>query len=522
MKVKPTSTGPVVEGPYFSKSPEKIPASCAWFSKWPKLVLKEDAVPPKRIGIIGKKSVIEKRLPGLNKKFTMDLPALSSDPKDTLQLFHLADGHKIVILQTDIEHPTLTKKRTAIVEIIKTLVKGAGAEISLILEEKSWLPALDAALSALYDYDCFKERDPKKDPQKPKIISVMVRKMNYKTLERELTKINTICHAEFFARDLVNRPPSEKIPEKTALVIENHFGLNSKHKRVRCHHVAETLNLVNAVGRASKNSPKVLLAVHNPESAKNKKPIVLVGKGVCFDSGGLQAKPGESMKEMKGDMAGAAVVFGIIKAAADLDLPVHLVAIAPFVENMISGDSFKPDDVIESYCGKTVEVGHTDAEGRLILADILSYVAKNYDPELVVDYATLTGACVVALGEEVAGVFTSDIGLGGENWDLIKLMVDAGQETSEPHWPLPLYGPYSKELKSGVANIKSCTGSRWAGAITAALFLKEFVGNHPWLHVDIAGPALFGLDKKGATGFGVKSGLRFLEKYIGKKTKKTR
>lgn len=224
-------------------------------------------------------------------------------------------------------------------------------------------------------------------------------------------------------------------------------------------------------------------------------PLVLVGKGITFDSGGISIKPAERMEDMKFDMSGAAAVLGAVQAIAELKLPVHLVALIPSTENLPSGRSMKPGDIIRSHLGKTIEIVNTDAEGRLILADALSY-ARRYRPRAILDAATLTGACVIALGHHA-------IGLMGNDDALVEEVRSAGERAGERCWPLPLWDDYRPQIDSTFADLKN-TGGRPAGTITAGLFLKEFVGDVPWAHLDIAGTAYRDEAapylRKGATG----------------------
>jgi len=227
--------------------------------------------------------------------------------------------------------------------------------------------------------------------------------------------------------------------------------------------------------------------------------VIFVGKGITFDSGGISIKPSEHMEEMKGDMAGAAAVIGAMQAVAQLDLPQHVVALAPACENLPSGHAYKPGDVLKAMNGKTIEIISTDAEGRLILADALCY-AERYHPSAVIDLATLTGACVVALGDGVAaGLFSTDE-------DLSAKLREAGTQAGEKLWPLPLYEEYKDKIKSEIADMKN-SGGRQSGVGSSAIFLKEFT-SYPWAHLDIA-PMSLG-DKGVATGFGVRTLVEFL------------
>ena len=231
------------------------------------------------------------------------------------------------------------------------------------------------------------------------------------------------------------------------------------------------------------------------------KTLALVGKGVTFDSGGLNIKTGGGMATMKSDMSGAAVVAATMVTLARLKTKSHVIGAIPIVENMLSGKATRPGDIVRSHAGKTIEIGNTDAEGRLILIDAMSYVVKKYKPQTLIDLATLTGACVVALGEKIAGVFAPDD-------DLAKRIITSGQKTHERCWQMPLPDDYKELLKSDFADLNNMPSSRWGGAITAALFLSEFNGDTRWAHIDIAGPAY---NKKGdsycgpgGTGFGVR------------------
>jgi leucyl aminopeptidase len=228
--------------------------------------------------------------------------------------------------------------------------------------------------------------------------------------------------------------------------------------------------------------------------------VALVGKGITFDSGGISIKPSESMTDMKGDMAGGAAVMATLIAIAQLKTKINVTAVVPATENMPSGSALKPGDILTAMNGKTIEVLNTDAEGRLILADALSY-ARKLGAESIIDVATLTGACMVALGPLCTGAFSN-------NQELADKIIAAGNEAGELIWQLPMYDEYKEQLKSDVADIKNI-GNRYGGAITGAIFLAEFINNTPWVHLDIAGPKESDKDKgylvKGATGTPVRT-----------------
>ena len=245
-----------------------------------------------------------------------------------------------------------------------------------------------------------------------------------------------------------------------------------------------------AVARGSAQAPKLITVEYTGRAGKAK-PIVLVGKGVTFDSGGISLKPGAAMDEMKFDMTGAASVLGVMQAVAELALPINVVGIVPAVENMPDGEAIKPGDIVTSMSGQTIEILNTDAEGRLILCDALTYAAR-FEPDVVIDIATLTGACVVALGSHASGLLSNHDGLAEE-------LLAAGEKSGDRAWRLPLWEDYQKQLDSPFADMAN-VGGREAGTITAACFLARFTKEYHWAHLDIAGTAWTGGKAKGATG----------------------
>ena len=260
-----------------------------------------------------------------------------------------------------------------------------------------------------------------------------------------------------------------------------------------------------AVGAGSSKPPRLLILRH--DGGGTEAPLALVGKGVTFDSGGLSLKPSDGMADMKCDMAGAATVVGVMIAIARLGVKQNVIGLCGLAENMISGDSYKLGDVIETRSGKTIEILNTDAEGRVVLADTLD-VAIEHKPRAMVDLATLTGACMVALGTDVAGLMAND-------QQLCDAVQSSAREEGEPVWQLPMFELYDERIKSKVADIKNTGEGRWGGAITAAKFLENFVGGVPWVHIDIAGPAFADsatpARDAGATGVMVRSLIRWIE-----------
>jgi leucyl aminopeptidase len=310
------------------------------------------------------------------------------------------------------------------------------------------------------------------------------------------------------ARDLVNEPGNVKSPSflaDQARSIAEETGIKCRIVN-REEVLDEGMHALLGVAQGSEREPCLIILEYQGASP-DASPVALVGKGVVFDAGGISLKPAEKMDEMKMDMAGGAAVLGTLLAAALLELPVNLVGIVPAVENMPSGSAIRPGDILTSLSGQTIEVLNTDAEGRMILADALTYV-KRYEPRLTIDLATLTGACIVALGHHATAVL-------GNNDKLVGALLKAGEASGERLWQLPLWEDYSEQIKSTVADIKN-TGGRPAGTITAAAFLSKFIDDTAWAHLDIAGTAW--RDKpqpygpEGATGVGVRLLIEFLKR----------
>jgi leucyl aminopeptidase len=319
-----------------------------------------------------------------------------------------------------------------------------------------------------------------------------------------------IAEAVTWARDMVNTPAKEKPPSEMAIAARR--LLRGRGVSVQVLDVAQIraqkLGGLLGVGQGSHQTPRFLKLNYAPAGARGK-ALAFVGKGVVFDSGGLSLKTGSGMETMKTDMAGGAAVIAAMSALAALGIKTRVTGYVPLVENMPSGTAIRPGDVLRIRNGKTVEVLNTDAEGRLILADALSLASED-KPAAVVDLATLTGACVVALGEKIAGLMGNDDG-----WlDQVRA---AGDRVGEPLWPLPLPKEYRKQLESEVADLRNIGTGGSGGALTAGLFLEEFVDGVPWAHLDIAGPARASADDgylvKGGTGFGVRTLLELARSF---------
>jgi leucyl aminopeptidase len=308
-------------------------------------------------------------------------------------------------------------------------------------------------------------------------------------------------------RRLVNEPPIVMYPESfadeaTQIMLPEGVAVEVwDEKRL----AKEGCRAILAVGAGSVRPPRLVIMRYN--AGGNEAPLVIVGKGVTFDSGGLSLKPTEGMVDMKCDMAGAATVVGVMHAIAKLGVKQNVIGLCGLAENMVSGSSYKLGDVIETRSGKTIEILNTDAEGRVVLADTLD-VALQYKPRAIVDLATLTGACMVALGTDVAGLMANDQAV----CDAIEA---SAQVEGEPVWQLPMFGLYDEKVKSKVADIKNVGDGRWGGAITAAKFLENFVGQTPWVHIDIAGPAFADSPKPhrdaGATGVMVRTLVHWIQ-----------
>jgi len=370
--------------------------------------------------------------------------------------------------------------------------------------------ATEGALMGAYRFDRHLT-DPARKPAEVNSIDLSVARRSA-AVNRAFELGQISARAVCLARDLVNEGPSRLTPRAMATQARR----LAKSSKLRCTVLGKPeleklgLHAVLAVSRGSAEPPRVVHLVYRPSrgTARSKKKILLVGKGVTFDSGGLDLKPAEAMLDMKMDMAGSAAVLAAMTGLADAGCRVEVHALLGLVENMTGGAAYKPGDVLDTWLGKTVEVCNTDAEGRLVLCDLLAYGAAKLKPTHIVDLATLTGACVVALGTRATGLFT-------RHDDLRDALMQAASAGGEKLWPLPLYDEYLPQLQRGPADLRNL-GERWGGAITAALFLGEFLSRKQvWAHMDIAGPAF--ADKElpestvGGTGAGVQTLLRWLE-----------
>ncbi len=368
----------------------------------------------------------------------------------------------------------------------------------------------EGALLGLYRYDKLKEIPKHERNRKLEELTFVVeRTADVREALRGVEKAEVIVEAVSLARDLINGPSNIITPTYLA----NQARAIAKEHRLRCTVIPfarlKRLGFGGIVGVAQGSAHPAQFIVLDYHPSRFRATFAFCGKGITFDSGGISIKPAAKMEQMKYDMSGAAAVLGTVKAAARLKLPFRIVGIIAATENMPSATAQKPGDVLKTLSGKTVEVLNTDAEGRLVLSDCLHY-AKRYKPECVIDLATLTGACIVALGSEAVGLMTKDDRLA-------QRLEEAGQKTFERVWRLPLWDEYAPAMKSDIADLRNVTNTGEAGTITAAKFLEEFADGLSWAHLDIAGTAWTEKDKpyvpKGAVGIGVRLLIDLMENW---------
>lgn len=368
--------------------------------------------------------------------------------------------------------------------------------------------AAEALLRALaltgYRFEDFRSR-PKRAPARTVRVAVSLRQQEvYRSM---LTRAVVTAEGAVLARNLANAPPNEAYPESMAERAREMAGKRGIKVEVLGPKELEKKGMggILAVGRGSRKSPRLVIL----EWGEGRERISLVGKGVTFDTGGISIKPAAAMDEMKFDKSGACTVLGIADAAAALDLPYRFRAYVALAENMPDGDAYRPGDIVRCYGGKTVEILNTDAEGRMLLADTLALASED-GADSILDYATLTGACVVALGNSGAGLFShSD--------ELARELLEAADAAGERLWRLPLWQEFTEQIKGAHGDLSN-SGGRWGGASTAAAFLSEFVSTPRWAHLDIAGPAYVGRSDKGtfgSTGYGVALTIGWLERRAG-------
>lgn len=454
-----------------------------------------------------------------NEKLPKKLQSLIESTEENLIQFNLKDGRLVLLnkvgerkkLHSDSFRraaSTLVRKLTSL-KVAETLIIPADLsdeEITLNFKTHEYYiqTYLEGFKLGAYKYEDYLSK------KQSSVISVKVYypEVSDEKLREIYSTTEVLMKYVYLARDLQNKPSNELTPQKFTELIKE-YAKKNKNIKIKVFDFEQIKKMkmggLEAVGKGSDNPPYFVVLEYNGKP-QSKDKTVLVGKGITFDSGGISLKPASGMWEMKGDMSGAAAVVSSIFAASELNLKTNLVGLVPLAENMPSGKSMKPGDIIKTASGKSIEIDNTDAEGRLILADALEYASK-YKPKVVIDLSTLTGACVVALGQFAAGLFTrSD--------ELANKLTEAGNITSEKVWRLPLWDDYHSLIKSNYADVKN-VGGRWAGAITAACFLEKFVDeNYQWAHLDIAGPAFqedtIPYNSKTMTGYGVRLLIEYL------------
>lgn len=383
------------------------------------------------------------------------------------------------------------------------------AAVAFSIEERTGA-VLESVLLTLYGFEAFKTAAPKEVKKIRQITLIAPAQASLRKMQKTARDTKIIADAVYIARDLANAPANYHTPEAIAQIAKKLSLAYDISCEVYNEDRIKKLGMggLLSVARGSAEPPRFIILKY--DGAKETGPIVLAGKGITFDSGGISLKPGNNMHEMKFDMSGAAAVLAALLAASRLRLPVNLIGLIGAAENLPGPSAVKPGDVTTTYSGKTVEILNTDAEGRMVLADILAFAKKQYKPRFVIDLATLTGACRIALGRHASGIMGTDEAL-------IEKIRKAGEATGERVWPLPLWEEHIEAMKSDVADLKNISQQEGGGTMTAAGFLSTFIEGVPWAHIDIAGTAdvrqAADYLAKGATGVGVRLLVHFLKNY---------
>jgi leucyl aminopeptidase len=430
-------------------------------------------------------------------------------------LFGMGESEKIG--QTDLEDlggRLVQKLNSSGARNVTVILDGLG-ECAVKDSDAAAFVAFGAKLAA-YRFTRYKTED---DPaSEPSLVRMTVACKTSAGARKTFVDLEAVAEGVFMTRDLVSEPANTLHPETfadrckelTDLGVEVEILDEDKMRRLG-------MGALLGVGQGSVRESQMVIMRWNGASGKKsaRKPIACVGKGVCFDTGGISLKPGPGMEEMKWDMGGAGTVTGLMKALAGRKAKVNVVGVIGLVENMPEGNAQRPGDIVTAMSGTTIEILNTDAEGRLVLADALYYTQDRFEPEIMIDLATLTGAIIISLGHENAGLFSNDDALADK-------IYQAGTRVGEGVWRLPMSDKYAEQVKSPIADLQNIgTGGRGAGSIVAAEFLKKFVGDTPWAHIDIAGMAWSKKDTptvpKGGTGYGVRLLDRFVrDNYEGK------
>lgn len=431
---------------------------------------------------------------------------------ETLQLSGFEGGPRRILLvgMGELYQPRASVRRAASLAARQGCRMGVGA-LALLAPSVGAELAEDAAVGicmGAWSYDDLRTPPPEAERRAP-LASATILSADVDVATQAAARGQAIGAGQALARRLQMMPGNICTPQLLAATAREMGARHNMQVRVlgRAEMQREGMGSFLSVAQGTAEEPQLITIEYLRGSGR---PVVLVGKGLCFDTGGISIKPAQNMEYMKFDMSGAAGVFGALEAIARLGLEVNVVGIVGATTNMPSGTAVKPGDVVRASSGKTIEVINTDAEGRLVLADLLVY-ASRFEPGVVIDAATLTGACVIALGHTATGVF-------GPDDALVEEVLAAGRSVGEPGWRLPLWDDYRDLIKSDVADVKN-TGGRAAGSVTAALFLKEFVGDYPWVHLDIAGTAYSETDlvaiPKGPTGNPVATFVEFVRGRAG-------
>lgn len=445
------------------------------------------------------------------------LPTLGKIPAPRVFILGLGERGKLTVDRIrEVSAKAALQARSMRLDSFSTIVHGAGVG-GFDLEDAAEAVA-EGALLGTYRYARYKTKEEDAESGPDVLTLVTDEKKSVRPIEKAVGVANATARAVFLARDLINAPSNDKTPRHLA----DTCVAFAKELGIKCTVLDEKeiqrmgMGAFWGVAKGSAQPPRFVV-LEWWGGPKTQKPIALVGKGITFDTGGISLKPQDGqlgpMWEMKYDMSGAATVFATMRACAELKLPLNVVGIAPCTENMPGGNAQKPGDIVRSIGGKTIEVLNTDAEGRLVLADGIGY-ALRYEPLVIVDIATLTGAIVIALGKKTAGAM-------GTDRKTIRRILAAGDTTGENFWEMPIHDEYDEQIKSDFADVKN-VGGRTAGAITAAKFLQKFTDGRPWVHLDIAGPVWNdgGADApkreyhpKGATGIPVRTLIRMLRDW---------